>query len=359
VEDAVVGAPATAAAPVLNMASSRQSLRAGETAALTATHTDAMVTGSASFVDELGNTIGTGAFASGVARANFTPLVAGRYRVFARFAGDATRSALQSATLEFDVTPVFSSASDADGDGVNDALEETLGINPFVRDNDVFADSDLGRRLFVMQIYRDFLGREGDASGINFWVTEIAAGRQSRVSMADTFFNSAEFQGSLAPVARLYFATYLRVPDYDGLQFWAGQFAGGRSLTSIGEVFVTAAEFNARYGALNNRDFIDRLYQNVLGRNADAGGIDFWTAQLNGGVTRGAMLTSFSESAEYVRRINNGVFVNAMYVAFLRRSADQGGFDFWRGELDRGRSGRDLISTFVVSAEYRARFLPN
>jgi alpha-tubulin suppressor-like RCC1 family protein len=341
----------------LQLVASRVSMRVGQMTQLTATHSDLTVAGGASFTSE-SNAIANSTFAAGVARADFVPDAPGRYFIRARFDGDANRPSVQSTAIEIEVQAALSSSADTDGDGVNDALEDRLGLNPFVRDNDVFANTALGQRLFVMQIYRDFLNREGDDAGINFWAGEIAAGRQSRVSMAETFFNSAEFQGRLAPIARLYFATYLRVPDYGGLQFWAGQFASGQSLTAIGNVFVTAPEFTARYGALNNRDFVDRLYQNVLGRPADEGGITFWTGQLNSGVTRGGVLVSFSESPEYVNRINNSVYVNAMYVAFLRRAADAGGFEFWRVELDRGRSGRELIGSFIASAEYRARFLP-
>ena len=42
------------------------------------------------------------------------------------------------------------------------------------------------------------------------------------LQVIDGFLSSAEFSGFVAPVVRLYFATFLRVPDYDGLVFNAG-----------------------------------------------------------------------------------------------------------------------------------------
>ena len=56
-------------------------------------------------------------------------------------------------------------AGDCDGDGIPNGVEVAEGRNPLVKDNDVFANA----RLFAMQQYRDFLGREGDAAGITGW----------------------------------------------------------------------------------------------------------------------------------------------------------------------------------------------
>src|SRR5262249_19891170 len=47
---------------------------------------------------------------------------------------------------------------DGDGDGMPDLVENTEGLNPTVKDNDIFSNA----RWFVMQQYRDFLGRQTD-----------------------------------------------------------------------------------------------------------------------------------------------------------------------------------------------------
>jgi hypothetical protein len=243
---------------------------------------------------------------------------------------------------------------DTDADGIPDCTEATEGRNASVKDNDVFGNT----RLFVMQQFRDFLGREGDAGGISFWSAEIAAARQDRASMIEQFLRSAEFEARVAPIARLYFATYRRTPDYSGLIFWSGQFAAGTPLDSIAASFAQAPEFVATYGNLSNRAFVERLYLNVLGRPGDAAGIDFWTGQIDSGArSRGAVLAQFSESAEFRAAIGRSVDVTMIYVGMLRRAPDSGGFTFWVGQLAT-RSVRDLIGSFLPTAEYRARFLP-
>ncbi len=242
---------------------------------------------------------------------------------------------------------------DTDGDGVPDCVDVTEGLNPAAKDNDVFGNS----RLFAMQQYRDFLSREGDAAGIHGWTDAIQTGT-SRAAVVESFFNSAEFQGVIAPVARLYFAYFLRIPDYGGLTFWINYYRAGNALAAVSQAFATSAEFTNRYGTLNNTQFVDLVYQNVLGRPADAGGKAFWLGQLNGGMTRGAMMIGFSESAEYKAAIASEVYVTMMYVGMLRRAPDTGGFNFWVGYIDGGQSGQALINGFLAAPEYRNRFLP-
>ena len=218
------------------------------------------------------------------------------------------------------------------------------------------ADIFNNARLFAQQQYRDFLGREGDAAGVTHWASQIDAGAQTRAQMVETFFNSAEFQGLGAPVVRLYFAYLLRIPDYNGLNFWIGQFRGGQPLVSISNAFAQSPEFVNRYGTLNNAQFVDRVYQNVLGRAPDADGLAHWTGQLNAGMTRGQLMVAFSESPEYRAVIANEVYVTMMYAGMLRRAPDATGFSHWLGYMDAGNSGLALIQGFLDSIEYHGRF---
>jgi hypothetical protein len=249
-------------------------------------------------------------------------------------------------------------AADSDADGIPNGAENATGTNALERDNDVFAATLLGAQLFAMQQYRDFLGREGDAGGVAFWTGQLQGGAQTRAQMVETYFNSAEFQGAGAPMVRLYFAYFLRIPDYGGLAYWMGRFRSGTSLSEISQAFALSPEFAQRYGTLTNSQFVSLVYQNVLGRAPDASGLAFWTGRLGAGMSRGDMMAAFSESPEYRAVIGNEVYVTMMYGGMLRRSPDPGGFSFWVGYMDGGKSGLDLIAGFLAAPEYRARFLP-
>jgi hypothetical protein len=245
-------------------------------------------------------------------------------------------------------------AGDSDNDGIPDCIEAGSGRVNGARDNDVFSNA----LLFGAQQYRDFLSREADADGLNFWISAVNNGQFSRGQMIEQFFNSGEFQGTMAPVARLYFAYFLRIPDYPGLQFWISQYRGGTPLAVISQNFATSAEFGARYGSLSNAQFVAQVYQNVLGRLPDAPGLAFWVGQLDSGaMNRGAVMIGFSESAEYKGVIGNEVYVTMMYTGMLRRAPDAAGFSYWVSYLDGGNSGLALINGFLAGPEYRGRFL--
>ena len=71
--------------------------------------------------------------------------------------------------------------------------------------------------------------------------------------MIDAFLQSQEFAGFVAPVVRLYFATFLRVPDYAGLTFNAGLVRSGTiTVPQLADFFTASPEFAATYGALDN-----------------------------------------------------------------------------------------------------------
>jgi ELWxxDGT repeat protein len=243
---------------------------------------------------------------------------------------------------------------DVDEDGIPNQVEAQEGRDPFTKDNDIFTSA----RLFAMQQYRDFLGREGDSGGVSFWTGQLSGGGQTRAQMVDTFFNSPEFQAMGAPMVRLYFAYFLRIPDYGGLTYWTNRFRAGESLEGISDLFAGSPEFGGRYGSLDNAGFVDRVYRNVLGRAPDSGGLAYWKGRLDAGMTRGQMMVAFSESPEYRSLITHEVYVTMLYVGMLRRAPDAGGFSSWVSYLDAGNPGPALIQLFLDSAEYRARFLP-
>ena len=242
---------------------------------------------------------------------------------------------------------------DCDNDGIPNVLEAGERRNPQVKDNDVFTSA----RLFSMQQFRDFLGREGDVVGIASWTSYLSAGNP-RAAVVETFLKSPQVQDVISPIARLYFAYFLRVPDFDGLRFWIARYRHGNSLDSISQSFAASAEFQSRYGSLDDARFVDLVYQNVLRRVADPAGRAYWISRLGGGLTRGHLMTEFSESPEYATEIASEVYVTMTYFGMLQRAPDSAGLAYWVGVLDAGSPRRSLIDAVLTSAEYRSRFLP-
>ena len=102
-------------------------------------------------------------------------------------------------------------------------------------------------------------------------------------------------------VYMLYQATFNRTPDAAGLGYWIAQVDKGANIvTNVAASFVASPEFVAKYGSNpSNASYVDNLYQNVLHRAGDAGGITYWNTQLNSGaVTKAYVLEQFATLPE-------------------------------------------------------------
>jgi hypothetical protein len=103
---------------------------------------------------------------------------------------------------------------------------------------------------------------------------------------------------------RLYKAAFDRVPDEVGLGFWINALDNGVTLLSVAKDFNTSDEFKKLYGAnVSDKDYLTKLYNNVLDRDPDQGGYDFWLNALSNGASRETLLIDFSESKENIANV--------------------------------------------------------
>ncbi len=209
---------------------------------------------------------------------------------------------------------------------------------------------------FAIQQYRDFLNRDPDPAGLAYWTNLLATGQMTRAEVVESFLWSAEFGGLISPLVRLYFAYFLRVPDYWGLLYWIGNRQAGMPLAEVSENFSLSQEFTETYGSLTDDAFIELIYTNVLGRGSDPDGKAYWLAKIASGMTRGEVMLGFSDSAEYQTIMANEVLAVMMYVGLLRRSPEPLGFLYWLAYLDQGNPPLAMINGFLIAPEYRGRF---
>ena len=100
---------------------------------------------------------------------------------------------------------------------------------------------------------------------------------------------------------RLYNAAFARFPDADGLKYWIGNFSSGiDDERAVSSSFLASAEFKELYGEnITHETYVQNLYLNVLNRELDQDGYDYWVGNLNNGIEeRHEVLLGFSESAE-------------------------------------------------------------
>ncbi len=120
---------------------------------------------------------------------------------------------------------------------------------------------------------------------------------------------------------RIYSAVFGRTPDEAGLRFWTDvmdQIDADASWQDkqlfLARQFLAADEYLDLYGAgSSNEQFVSDLYHNILGRQPDQTGNDFWIGELEAGFSRERVLVSFAESGESQERtapdLDDGVWV--------------------------------------------------
>jgi hypothetical protein len=119
---------------------------------------------------------------------------------------------------------------------------------------------------------------------------------------------------SMGALTELYIAYFNRAPDAIGLFYWGDQMASGLSLNEIAGQFFDQPETRALYGDLEDLpEFVETVYQNVLGRAPDAGGMAYWLDQLesDGPVTPPTFIQSIISGA----KAETGGAADAAYLA--------------------------------------------
>ncbi|MEC3862649.1 DUF4214 domain-containing protein [Mesobacterium sp. TK19101] len=172
-------------------------------------------------------------------------------------------------------------------------------------------------------------------------------------------------------VFRLYQATLDRAPDAGGYGDWTIRLAFGLAdLPQVAAGFVASAEFQSVYGALTDTDFVTLLYNNVLDRAPDAGGLADWVGKLQGGLSRAQVVVGFSDSGEFISRTAAAADAFAaasmaqtwtddvyrLYLATLGREPDAGGFADWVDKMTKGTEYLSVAAGFVNSAEFQQSY---
>jgi hypothetical protein len=264
-------------------------------------------------------------------------------------------------------------------------------------------------RNFVRQHYHDFLGREPDAGGWDFWANQITScgndarcNEVRRIDVSASFFLSIEFQQSGYLIERFYKVAYgdatgvsnfpsthqLPVPVVRYHEFLKdtqriGQGvivlqAGWEQLLESNKQayaleFVQATRFvTALPTTMTPAQFVDRLNQNagnVLSSSERIAAINLFggagnSVNIN---ARAQAMRQVAEDTDLYNAEYNRAFVLAQYFGYLRRNPndppestlDYTGYDFWFSKLNQfggNYINAEMVKAFLSSIEYRGRF---
>jgi hypothetical protein len=258
-------------------------------------------------------------------------------------------------------------------------------------------------RTFVCTHYHDFLYRQSDQSGEDFWTqgiescgTNAQCRKEKRVDVSTAFFLSIEFQQTGYFVIRSHKAAFgnaKSTPRYSVFLRDQREISNGIIVGQPGfqqqldankqkylEDFVTRSEFVAQFPqGMTAAAYVDKLFANT--------GVTPTTAERNAALAaygtgdtagRAAALKSVAESDSVFNVLYNPSFVLMQYYGYLRRNPDDApdnnfsGYDFWLTKMNAfSRSGEnvrdetvalarvrraEMVRAFIESIEYRERF---
>ena len=223
--------------------------------------------------------------------------------------------------------------------------------------------------FFVRQQYLDFLDREPDQGGLDYWSDQIAGCNgeakcihNRRIDVSAAFFVEQEFQQTGSFVYGLYKASLGRNPQFAEFVPDRSRITAGDNLESskqaLVDEWVTRSSFkNAYPDSMSNEDFVNKLFDTagLSGHQTERQG---YINALNNGGTRSQVLRGVIESDAFRQKEYNRAFVLTEYFGYLRRDPDEGGFDFWLNVLDNREPNnyRGMVCSFITSAEYQQRF---
>lgn len=263
--------------------------------------------------------------------------------------------------------------------------------------------------FFVGQHYLDFLNREADFSGRNFWVNEIdgcspkpQCTEVKRINVSAAFFLSIEFQETGYLVERIYKVAYgdatgtsnlgpthqLSVPIVRLNEFLPDSQEIGRGVV-VGQTgweqvlennkvaytlkFVQHSRFSTSYSALlTPAQFVDQLFAHA-GVTPTAAERNAAINEFGGAATsadnpaRARALRLVAENPTLKVNEKNKAFVLMQFFGYLRRNpndpqdTDYTGYDFWLTKLNEFSGDfirAEMVKAFLDSSEYRARFGP-
>jgi len=262
---------------------------------------------------------------------------------------------------------------------------------------------------FVHQHYLDFLDREPDAGGFDYWANQIiSCGATAscidakRTNVSAAFLLSSEFQQTSGLVERLYKTAYgdangtstiggthpISVPivrlneflpdtEQIGQDVVVGQAGWDTVLENNKQSFVAQFIQRPRFTTafpttLTPAEFVDKLNQNagnVMSSSERAAAIGlFASANDTSNITaRAQALREIVENQNLYNSEFNRAVVLMEYFGYLRRNANEGqdtdysGYDFWLTKLNQFNGDfqkSEMVKAFISSTEYRQRFGP-
>lgn len=243
----------------------------------------------------------------------------------------------------------------AAGDFNRDGMLDLATANVHDDSVSVFLNAPTQNEQFISEIYHQLLGRPVDTGAAAYWKSFLDSGG-SRQQMTLIVERSLEYRADEVSVV---YQKYLRrAPDAAGWQHFTQVLAAGGTVEQVAASVIGSDEYMQGLavsaisvpGQPPNDGFLEKLFQDVLGRDADPDAVKAFDALLAGHATHAQVAAMVLHSAEYAQDLVQDVFHQ-----FLGRDADSKALAFESQKFLHGQTDEELIAAVVGSAEYYKR----
>jgi hypothetical protein len=164
----------------------------------------------------------------------------------------------------------------------------------------------------------------------------------SRSYVVNTIWNSAEHRG--LEVDRLYETILGRPADAGGRAAWTNALLNGTSEMDMARAMLASSEFQASHAS--NASYVSALYATTLRRTPTAAEVSGWSTALQNGASRDAAALAFLGSSESFQ-----LFLDTAYMNFLHRAADPAGEQAWLKQLVSGQATPSTVCTTMLASD--------
>ena len=251
---------------------------------------------------------------------------------------------------------------------------------PIIPNQTPSSESIQSVKEFVERCYSLILGRQSDETGLSNWTNALLSGTANASQIISGFMSSEEYanqQKDNSETVEILYNTMLGRPsDPAGKQDWTGVLDGNNVNTVINgfcgsqEFLGLCAEYGIEAGSVPTNGgqssgqtgsglegFVARCYSEALGRSADEGGFSYWRDILRNKeqtpqqVAAGFVFSQEMNAADKIQS-NPDALLDSLYKLYLGRSADEAGKEYWKQRIAEGISLEDLNAGFANSAEF-------
>src|SRR5439155_13869418 len=139
----------------------------------------------------------------------------------------------------------------------------------------------------------------------------------------------------------LYAAFLRRTPDQAGLTTFVTALERGTALEEVAAAILSSEEYLTKQCVASTAGFVAALYRDVLGRAFDQQGGDHFLHALNEGAAPADVARVVLESEEA-----RHLLVGGLYQQLLGREGEAGGLQRWRDRLLHGQTPYQVVAGF-------------